>query len=333
MKFRILLLLSALFFACGDDDGIGDAAIDSETDAPVDTATDVPPVDGGSDFEFCAEQSDEEVPLCTRAFESGVRVRLPPDEEGVVYGGISTRESAVVFQTRLETFPLASELTRATVSDPGLLKRADSHFAYFLFRATVESGMVQSVTPIVQLDDRVMMRPLLGLVLEGRMSLRESEDRFEFPEPSMPVRVRLASEFLDEPSELRSTGFDSWVIRAEVENATSAVLSADGACLPATTESGEANVFDGIAAPVLRIRRHPDMHGGFDSVFTMDWPEELGWDGNNMGSGLYLEPTDFIAETFPEIREAGSSPHGTPWSAPQSELAVVEGGGGACPSE
>jgi len=79
----------------------------------------------------------------------------------------------------------------------------------------------------------------------------------------------------------------------------------------------------------VTIFRHPDMHGVFDDVFTLDWPDGV-TAGNNMGPGLFISTAALMAAEIPSPTDAHNSPHGTPWGGPSADLTVVTSGGEAC---
>lgn len=315
------------------DEGPGDASSDSGRDGDPDPPT---------EFQFCAAQHVEGSTLvCDEAFSTGVPIRLPPDEGDTVYGGVTKKiaevgSPEVVFQTRTRTYSVPTSFY--SIDPMGSLHEPDTHFAFFLFKATVTSDEVVELQSVLRIDDRVMMRPLRGLVLEGSISaLFEDGSRYNI-DPNVPIRVVLEDALLSElreadPSLLWLVPWPRSQLRGRVENLDMQVLGSDGSCIPslAAAENGDPlrNELVKVLSDFVLLQRSPNMHGHLEEVFTWQW--DVSTSGSNMGRGLYVGPSSLIFEG-PLIFDDGSSgPHGNPLVSPSLDLRVVQGGGGPCP--
>jgi hypothetical protein len=296
---------------------------------------------GGGDpgTAFCAVEELAETPqgdaivLCKEAFSAPPLVCPPPDSNAggvqIVYGGIGAPMGDPVLVSRDGQFPLSQDMAEheAGVTDTKV------RYGYFVYRAEVENNAVRKLTPVARIDDRVFMRRLAGLVLEGRMSARgvsNDEVQFDIDNLEVPVRIELgmspAESKLDDMS-----GYPRFALYGKVANAHAAILASDGTCLRSTDTLGERDPFldaTGEGDEVM-ILRHPNMHGGFDDVFTLDWPQGV-TGANNMGSGLFIPVSALIQSEAPTLTEANTQPHGVPWGGPSADLSVVTGGGEAC---
>lgn len=141
----------------------------------------------------------------------------------------------------------------------------------------------------------------------------------------MPIRIRLD----DAPETTTSdsiAGFPRYALKGRVENATSAVRGDDGSCLPSLASQGSRNpLLDANGGDRITVQRHPNMHGGHDDVFTLDWPTGVSGT-NSMGSGLFISTSALIQAATPTLTTADTVPHGAPFSGPITSLKVVSGG-------
>lgn len=327
-RFARPLALLLLLAAC--DDGATDPDDGGRvTDAGRDDAgrqTDGGPPGGPICAEVAREMLDgQPIDVCLTAFETSPRVRLPADSAGVAYGGLAVADEQLVFRTRAGDLPVGSEPWVAE-------EQSARRYGYHLYRASLVDGAIESVTPVARIDDRVLMRPLRGLTLEGVVSERESsggETRFAFESLNARVRIELDAALDETVVDPVGTGQPRFALYGTVVNATAPVRAADGSCLPALTDLGEANPLHDAADARVFLLRHPDMHGAFDDVVTLDWPAGV-TSTNNMGSGLFSPTADLLLDDPPAPSGYFSGPHGVPWGGPSAELTVVEGGGGGC---
>ena len=294
--------------------------------------------DSGMEGAICARTSSEAlatgetVTVCEQAHPTPPLVRLPADTpagaaERTVYGGVAQGgPGEVVFRTREGDLPLTDAPWLDAEGSP------TPRYGYLLYRATVRSGSVEAVEAVVRIDDAVFQRLLTGLTLEGVTSRRElvgGEEQFTWEALDAPIRVQLDAEVDPAPTEAVVTGQPRYRLRGVIENATTAVQGADGSCLPALSDLGDENPLATATDAEVVILRHPNMHGGFDDVFTFDWPAGTST-SNNMGTGLFIPAADLLLDALPNVTRADSTPHGTPWGGPNAELQVVRGGGGDC---
>jgi hypothetical protein len=68
------------------------------------------------------------------------------------------------------------------------------------------------------------------------------------------------------------------------------------------------------------------MHGQIDNEFVVEWPMEVG--GNDMGTGLYISPSQLLAPS--PTAQYDAHPHGSPTSSPSITLDLVKSHGQAC---
>jgi hypothetical protein len=282
-------------------------------------------------LELCASQSSEvingtTVAVCTEAFSTAPLVRPPEDSEGKVYGGIARDTSlALAFIGRGVSFPLSP----GGVVDAEL---SSNRYGYFLYVADVRGGAVGKLTPVARIDDRVFARLLAGKVLEGTASARASDGgtaTYDYLSTTVPMRIRLDAA----PGAMESdhdTQFPRFALGGHIENFDGGVRASDGGCFAALTTFGTANPMFSATSDAVEVKRHPNMHGGADDVFTLAWPDGVSA-GSNMGPGLFISVGALIQSSAPVVDDARSSPHGVPWGAPSAELRVVSGGGASCP--
>ncbi|MGE0785964.1 MAG: hypothetical protein AB7S26_09770 [Sandaracinaceae bacterium] len=303
--------------------------------------------DGGADSDACpvvhreTDAAGRDITVCDEAYGSAPFVRLPADSASEVYGGIVRRLDAgleLVFMTRDTSNPIASP-PPAWVGQEAL--PGDIRYGYYLYRARVDGGAVQELTPVVRVDDRVLGSVLAAVVLGGRaieglasartVDASSGEVRFAYDDHTVPMRIRFDAA-PDEASFDDATGYPRHALYGTIENAHTAVTGSDGACLPALDTLAEANPFSSATGDGDRVMllRHPDMHGAFDDVFTIDWPEGTVPGGNNMGAGLFLSTAELLLAAPPTRDDASSFPHGVPWAGPSATLSVVDGGGDPC---
>jgi hypothetical protein len=122
-------------------------------------------------------------------------------------------------------------------------------------------------------------------------------------------------------------GYPRYALEGTIVNLDANVTGSDGTCMPSLTSLADANPLDTSRGDRIRIMRVPSMHGAFDDVFTLDWPEDQYT--NDMGSALFIS-TIALASPLPAWNPVQGSPHGTPWSGPSFDTAVVTGGGADC---
>jgi hypothetical protein len=72
------------------------------------------------------------------------------------------------------------------------------------------------------------------------------------------------------------------------------------------------------------------MHGNYDDVFTLDWPDGV-MAGTNMGTGLFISTAALLRSSPPDLSDASSNPHGTPTDGITVQLQAATDGGGPCP--
>lgn len=305
------------------------------TDAGADgsSTSDTGPIDA-----VCARQHEEPLDgmtlvVCDEAFATAPFVHLPADSASggveTVYGGIGHDAGGVglIGRGRSITTPTAPAWADAEAQFGAL------RYAYMLYRATVRGGAVESVTPVVRVDDRVFARLLGGLVFEGGASPRTvdpgtGEVSFAFGDTSARLRVRFDAAPSDTESD-HTAGFPRFALIGHIENFTHAVTSSTGGpCMPGLDTLGAGNPFFGHDGQ-LALLRYPGMHAPFDDVFTLAFDAS----GNvNMGSGLYVSPADLIQASAPTLTDATNAPHGTPSSGPSATLTAVDAtmGGASC---
>ncbi len=312
----------------------GPGADAGEHDAGPDRDAGPSDVDAGPGGALCARVDSETldgrtIEVCLEAHPSPPLVRLPPDEPAAfVYGGVVMRGAdGLVFRTRDGDLPLPS------TGAPWLeAEHAARRPGYYLYRATLSGGAVVDAEPVARIDDRVLMTPLVGKVLEGTISEREvvaGETRFTFTDLTVRVRVELDASLEATPRDAAGTGQPRYALYGTIVNATSSVRSADGSCIPALSDLGPADPLTDAADARVFVLRHPDMHGAFDDVVTLDWPTGVS-SANNMGTGLYVPAADLLRDVAPTVQPYFSAPHGTPWSGPSLDADEVSGGGGGC---
>jgi hypothetical protein len=295
-------------------------------------------LDAGPSDSACAKQTTEvldgnSILVCLETYTTGPLVRLPADgmassDGQIVYGAIGqSADFKTQFITRTASYPLPE-------GEKSLLRiEADSlRYAYYVYRAQIKDNAVQALTPVIRMDDRVFQKQLAGLVLEGKIAARERiEDgytRYKFDMNELPIRIRLAANHDQEEAD-KLRGFPRYALRGIIENANAAVTASDGSCLKSLASFGEKSpLFDAKGkVDQVTILRHPNMHGGLDDVFTLDWAEGVG--ANNMGTGLFVSVPMLIATEMPVFSQADNLPHGTPWGGPGAELKVVATSGGS----
>lgn len=328
------LLLSALALAT-----LGCSSTPASTDAGGDGggAADAGGGDAGPTDAICLRQHDETlggatITVCDEAFPSAPFVHLPADSSSggvdTVYGGIGTDASGFGLIGRGVAFTSATVPSWADAE----AQFGNLRYAYLLYRASVRAGVVESVTPVVRIDDRVFTRLIAGMVLEGGGSPRSvdpstGEASFAVGDTSVRMRVR----FDDAPADTETdqlVGFPRFALVGHVVNFSSAFTAADGTCLPALTSLGAANPYFGLDGQMILLR-YPGMHAAFDDVFTLAFDAS----GNvNMGEGLYVGPSDLIQATAPTLTDGSNGPHGTPTSGPSATLTTVDPamGGASC---
>ncbi len=329
----------ALFFGgcCCDTETNTDAGTDAASDT---STTDGAAADSGADAgmdAICARTSMEmqgahAVAVCEEAFDAPPYVRLPADEtEGTdrfIYGGIADHDGNIAFVGRGVTVPISDVTSEWLTGEMGPPVR----YGYHLYRARVQDDAVQELTPVARIDDRVFQRMLAGQTLEGaasRRSVVEGEVRFDFETVDVPIRVQLAAAPIDEVADAETTGFARYTLMGTIENATASVMGSDGECIGALADLGEESPIFGGEGDQVQLHRHPNMHGGFDDVFTWDWPAGV-FAGNNMGGGLFISTAALIQSAAPVFAQGDSSPHGVPWGGPSTRLQIVDGGGTPC---
>ena len=288
-------------------------------------------VDAGLTEDVCAQQHGETtadgtpVIVCDGLFTSAPWIRLPPDTQSVVYGGVEQGPSFV-----------GRDGVNIAIAGAAWLDRESTfgsmRYAYFLYRAQVAGGVVQEVTPVVRIDDRVFQRLLAGKVLEGGVSARIPDGGiFAYDVRDLGLRIKLDA--APAPFEFdQGVGYPRYALFGRIENAHLRVRASDGGCLPALDSYGARDPLLSATDVGARVTllRHPGMHAPLDDVFTLDWPE--GTSGaNNMGGGLFIPAAELLKPTLPSPTEASNSPHGTPWGGPSADLTVVVGGGQSCP--
>lgn len=293
--------------------------------------------DAGSLGTVCPAQHDETllgapVVVCDSAFDAPPYVHLPADSSAggaeIVYGGIGSADGGTGLIARSRSFTSATIPAWAdTEAQFGKLR-----YAYLLYRATVKGGAVQSVTPVVRVDDRVFGRLVAGQVFEGKASPRLVDPdagtvTFDFDHRTTPIRLRLDPVPRDTQTD-HSTGFPRFELRGHFENFSGPARSSTGVCLPSLASTGAANPFFGTDGGVS-VLRYPAMHAPFDDVFTIAYDAT----GNvNMGVGLYLAPADLIQPAARAVTDGSNSPHGTPNAGPSADLTAVGPDAGApCP--
>lgn len=295
--------------------GITGTACDSaSSDAGADAAPD--PVVA------CATQTIEAdgTIVCTQAFADAPYVHLPDDTANHAYVGI------VGGQVKSRTMPFQA--------DDALLQAEASptlRYAYTIYRATLSGGTVTALEPYVQLDDRVLLAPLAGLAIQGKLTPRDPNnpsEPFDLGVRNVDFRIELddapTAAVLDANGGFMRHALDGTIVNMDYE-----VTAADGSCLPSLFSYGETSPLNSAMGKRIRIMRTPAMHTPFDDVFTIDWPMQQ-W-GNDMGSALFLPTIAFASATPIEIGDIEALPHGTPSSGPSFSAAVVTAGGDACP--
>jgi hypothetical protein len=296
-------LLSITLVACSDD-----AASD--------------PVRGACPAEH-AETTEDGVATtaCTSLFAEAPYIHLPADTADTVYVGFVDG----MLMSRTASYPMTDLSLRDPEAATGL------HYAYYVYRAKVSNGKISGLTRVIRVDDRAIASLLAGRTFEGKVSLRNPGDLdrpFAFDNIIAPIRVELAAEA--EPAEYdRVGGYPRFGVRGHIVNASTAVSSDDASCLPALSSLGDANPLFGAGSDEILVLRHPGMHTAFQDVFTFEWPAGVTLT-NNMGAGLFLPTIVLAKDEALAFSDANSVPHGTPWSGPSVQMAVVSGGGEAC---
>lgn len=299
---------------------------------PTDGGTDAGG-DGGVTDPVCARVAEEtidghSVAVCLEAFASPPYVHLPADTDTVVYGGIV--HGGPTFGTALRTRSGDLDATSAPWVAGEMMPVP--RYGYLLYRVARAGDALSDPVPVVRVDDMVLQHLLDGLVLEGTVSARipsTPDMPFEFGETlSLPIRIRLDA--APDPAVLDSVaGYPRHAIFGTIENAAASVTGADGSCLASLDSFAERSPLTGTTGGRVFLARHPNMHGGGDDVFTLDWPAGV-TSGNNMGPGLFIPTADLILDAAPALEAASSSPHGTPWGGPSAHTTVVTGGGAPC---
>lgn len=290
MKHRAtpaILSLILVVAACGGDD---------EDASPTTTTTVVEPLQG-----ICAEEEVVDgVLVCTRPFDDGVAVRLPPERDGIAYGAVTRGGAAFVTVDGELPLDEAQRLELGRTTD----------YATTIYRATTQDGSLR-VTPAARVDEDALLTAVFGGArFEGRISVLESPDTYG--QPTAPVAITMEAEAADGR------------LRGRIDNATTAVAAADGSCLPSLSIGANAPLVDPYTADIA-IERHPSMHVPFGDELVLLWSSDL----SNMGSAWYPSVATLFGED-PLGDRWEAFLHGNPVYGPALDLRLVDGGGGSC---
>lgn len=325
-------LLVALF-ACSptDDSGQdGDVADAMATDRGVMPDQSINPdggfdPDGGVDTPACLEMDtvdtgDGPISRCLTGHADPPFVRLPPDTATTRYASFNGTHFV---DRQGQNLDVPANAIDGEVAD----ENHGDRYGYAIYRLTFEGGTFTALTPAVLLDDRVFLERLKGVHFQGAISRHLGEGEYEL-DPSLPIALTLedAIELSNEPDSLH--GYPIHTIYARLANLDTGITRPDGSCLAALTDAGAQNPFAGLTDVRLPMSRIPNMHGGFDDVIVIAWPDAVG--GSNMGGGGYLTPIELARDAAPAPIAYGSHPHGNPTSAPTLSVEQVSPGA-PCP--
>lgn len=293
MRFFDCLVFGAgslVLLACGDEDA----------EDPVLTG-------------FCAvEHVEGNVTVCDELFEEAPFVRLPPARSARVIAGLQGDSFIAPDGSKY------SYRQNANAEDP-----EGQRHGVALYELKLSGKSVERFRPVVIFNESVFIQPFMGHAFEGLIS-RRVDDEYEL-EASLATRVEILEEVVDPPS----PGV-SYQAQARLANATSAVSSADGSCIPALTSYADEAPFDSGAVVTLGVSRAPWMHGVFDDEFVFDIFVDGTSMGTLMGNAFYRGPIDLLRGTLSPSGKYLGIGHSTPGVTPFLDLEWVEGGGTPC---
>jgi hypothetical protein len=208
-----------------------------------------------------------------------------------------------------------------------------SRHAFAIYRITVdEGGKVSSWKPFVLLNERLMLAPFEGRVLEGKIARRDvsGQDSYEL-ETALPIRLRIEGVVgSQEAWENLPEDMEPLSLRLVVENLDTSVTASDGTCMALLRSHGDADPFAGAGEISIVGRRHPSMHTFGDDEFVFEYFEDGVTKGSVMDRAWFVAPGAVIGAK-PALSETYSGTgHGTPGAIPNIDLKLAEGGGGAC---
>jgi hypothetical protein len=173
-------------------------------------------------------------------------------------------------------------------------------------------------------------------VWEGTVSERIDAGHWD-PTKMVPIRVRFSSlakgnnlVFWEDSTQRLADGA-TYFANGVVDNMKSAVLGADGSCLPPLAGYGNANPFGGAKDDNVMMFRESAMHFGGDEQTVLQYPTATpGLSQTGMGGLTALSPANFILEQdVTDWNEYSFVPHGLP-TGHLLKLHPAMGGGGAC---
>lgn len=300
------------------DSHVHDAASDAGVDISSDAVTDMTNDDGSTPPQAVClgatvkPSGGSDVTFCDQAYAERPFIRLPADSATVVYASLHLGEWVTRNGALQPSVP--SAITDAEHGPDGV---ALDRYGYAIYRLTVVGSAVTEASVAVLVDDRLFLQQLQGLFFTGVVARRTSVDQFELV-PTLPIAVRMGAALTlsDTPDGLH--GYPIHTLAASVVNLTTNVRLPDGSCMPALSAATDSPF---ASEPGLVFSRIPNMHGGFDDVIVVDFPE-LGT--SNMGNGGYLAPIGLASETPPPSISYGSDPHGAPGYGPSLSIDQVD---------
>ena len=248
---------------------------------------------------------------------------LPADTATITYGALAqggerflTRRGALRLAPSVRKSlqaQLAADRAESGAVDDGDVAARTGPYAQLVYRAQVGGNTVESLTPVVRIDESALMtRTFGGKVLEGTIARRGSEEDGYDLDATLPVRIELAATAVD------------GVITGRIVNATQDVRTSIGTCARALSGDG-GDPLRGPFTDTVTLQRYPSMHTPFDDEMLLKWDA----DASNMGTAFY--PSAATPLGLDPLGESWvTTLHGNPTAGPAMTLALVQGGGDTC---
>jgi hypothetical protein len=260
-------------------------------------------------FEACATQhvGQDGVIVCERAFDTAPFVHLPPSEGKTSYMAMRGCESFVDRSGAVYQAPALSLCANHETGAPN--DEATGH-AFAVYRVTLDAdARVEAFERWAIIDEKNLLLPFTNVSLEGLVSKRDAEGKFELA-ATLPIRLATGAPKL---VTTEADGTSTYEIESTVENLASGVMAADGSCMPALN-AGVSAPFPGATKVVLGLSRVPSMHLSGDDQAVFDVRVDIA------STPLVLGHYDGVG-------------HGTPGYIPSFSLGLATGGGGPCALE
>lgn len=254
---------------------------------------------------------------------------LPADSPTVTYGSLArggerflTRRGALALapsmrtalQSQLAANRAAAASAQGGAVDDGDVAARTGPYAQLVYRAQVHGTTVDSLVPVVRIDESALMTSVFGgKVLEGTIARLDSPETGYGLDATLPVRVELAATAVN------------GVVTGRIVNATRSVRTATGTCAPALIGQGAHNPLANPFTDTVELQRYPSMHVPFDDEMLLKWDS----DASNMGVDFYPSAATALG-LDPLGKSWVTTLHGNPTAGPALTLRVVQGGGGTC---